>query len=269
MVPGVAMIETAISLSGQDVERAQRRAEVHKARGDFLRLMLEDTNTELQQDRKQSEDAKKQQENHQQERDRWEQRKIAMGKELTRVRNVKVGMNTTISDCHLTLENKVIDAQAWLDYYDTRPTFVRRKVNLLKKLDETARELREMAGSLKKLDETPRELLEMTGVSVLQEEEVRGFNVAKVSITAGDFFVNVGGKSWKQVNKDYKERFDFVEIEPERDEWSVYLIDHSRDMVIRTDLYMRKVLWCNQKGVNDYGNRDCVIAFIQNAFLRA
>lgn len=53
-------------------------------------------------------------------------------------------------------------------------------------------------------------------------------------------FIQNGNRSWIEVGKDGKKRWNFVETG--RDEWSIYLQDKSRDMNIQLDLHTKKVM---------------------------
>jgi len=85
----------------------------------------------------------------------------------------------------------------------------------------------------------------------------KGTNAKRVGFGNGTSkigdFVNTGGTGWQEIQFNGK-KFNFVE--QNRDEWSVYLKDNSRNVYIQLDLYTKKVKY-NQGGqapVNLYNN---------------
>jgi hypothetical protein len=67
---------------------------------------------------------------------------------------------------------------------------------------------------------------------------IDGWNVGYVQFSGGHY-ANVGGKAWAEYNTAGQVTFRFVE--EQRDEWSVYLNDPSRNVQIQLDLFRRKV----------------------------
>ncbi len=85
----------------------------------------------------------------------------------------------------------------------------------------------------------------------------KGTNAKRVGFGNGTSkigdFVNTGGTGWQEIQFNGK-KFNFVE--QNRDEWSVYLKDNSRNIYIQLDLYTKKVKY-NAAGdppVNLYNN---------------
>ena len=72
---------------------------------------------------------------------------------------------------------------------------------------------------------------------------VNGWNVTKVVYSSSGQpmgrFVKTGRKQWTEYSKHNNLTFHFVE--QQRDEWSVYLYDASRDVYIQLDLHRKKV----------------------------
>jgi len=68
--------------------------------------------------------------------------------------------------------------------------------------------------------------------------QTNGRNVNKVNYAKGSFTENTAGK-WIE-NATNGERFTFAETN--RDDWSVYLYDKSRDISIQLDLYKKKII---------------------------
>lgn len=54
-------------------------------------------------------------------------------------------------------------------------------------------------------------------------------------------FVHKGGKNWVETGANNEVRFNFSEMA--RDDWSVYLKDHSRNVHIQLDLHTRKIMY--------------------------
>lgn len=67
-----------------------------------------------------------------------------------------------------------------------------------------------------------------------------GINVAQVLFDGGMFTWD-GATSWTEGGADGNPRFQFEESD--RDEWSVYLYDRSRDVKIQLDLHRGKILY--------------------------
>lgn len=59
--------------------------------------------------------------------------------------------------------------------------------------------------------------------------------------TFGRFRQEEGTKNWQEFDKDGKVTFNFVENN--RDEWSVYLLDSSRDVSIQIDIWTSKIIY--------------------------
>ena len=66
--------------------------------------------------------------------------------------------------------------------------------------------------------------------------QVNGRNVTKVNYNGGSFTNTSPGK-WSEVNRDGSHNFN----ETNRDEWSVYMIDPSRDISIQLDLWKKEI----------------------------
>ena len=73
---------------------------------------------------------------------------------------------------------------------------------------------------------------------------VNGRNVKVVSHSGG-VFADQGNGTWIEVNADNKNGIRFKETN--RDEWSVYLFDSSRNVQIQLDLYRKKVVYSNSQ----------------------
>lgn len=73
--------------------------------------------------------------------------------------------------------------------------------------------------------------------------DVNGWNVEWVTIGNGSFRKQADG-SWAELDANQRPVFRFTETN--RDEWSVYLNDSSRDVQLQLDLFRRKVTY----GVN-------------------
>lgn len=79
-------------------------------------------------------------------------------------------------------------------------------------------------------------------------ERVDGSNLARVDF-AGGWFELRGGR-WAEYGLDGRPRFHFEETG--RDEWSVYMIDRSRDVAIQLDVHRRMVTFSeNGRGRTD------------------
>jgi len=85
-----------------------------------------------------------------------------------------------------------------------------------------------------------RPLYGITGSSA----RVDGYNAISVNYPGG-FFRLGGGKQWVEVNQNGRYQF----VEENRDEWSVYLYDRSREVRIQLDLY-RKEIFISSPGQN-------------------
>jgi hypothetical protein len=74
---------------------------------------------------------------------------------------------------------------------------------------------------------------------------VKGFNVQRADFGNGGTrlgaYVQIGPKSWKETNAQDQTRFKFKEVN--RDEWSVYLNDPSRNVSIQIDLFRKKIIY--------------------------
>lgn len=68
--------------------------------------------------------------------------------------------------------------------------------------------------------------------------DINGWNVDYVQF-GGGYYAQVGDKAWAEYNTAGQVTFRFVETQ--RDEWSVYLNDPSRNVQIQLDLFRRKV----------------------------
>ena len=72
---------------------------------------------------------------------------------------------------------------------------------------------------------------------------VKGYNLQRADFGSGGVrlgaYVQTGPKNWKEVNAQDQTRFKFKEVN--RDEWSVYLNDPSRNVSIQIDLFRKKI----------------------------
>jgi hypothetical protein len=72
---------------------------------------------------------------------------------------------------------------------------------------------------------------------------VKGYSVQRADFGSGGTrlgaYVQTGPKSWKEVGAQDQTRFKFKEVN--RDEWSVYLNDPSRNVSIQIDLFRKKI----------------------------
>ncbi|MBE9029761.1 hypothetical protein IQ266_08480 [filamentous cyanobacterium LEGE 11480] len=69
---------------------------------------------------------------------------------------------------------------------------------------------------------------------------VKGYTVKRVN-HAGGFFASRRNGNWVEINRPNRARFNFKETH--RDEWSVYLLDRSRNVRIQLDLHRKKVIY--------------------------
>lgn len=83
---------------------------------------------------------------------------------------------------------------------------------------------------------TKRDLYRITSGS----SKLSGWLVKNVAFNNGAF-VNRGNKNWVETGASNEVRFNFSEIA--RDDWSVYLKDHSRNVHIQLDLHTRKIMY--------------------------
>ena len=70
--------------------------------------------------------------------------------------------------------------------------------------------------------------------------QVNGYSVAQV-FHAGGSFSNAGGGQWEELNDRGQVTFRFQE--QQRDEWSVYLYDASRNVSLQLDLHRRQIFY--------------------------
>lgn len=75
-------------------------------------------------------------------------------------------------------------------------------------------------------------------------ERVDGSNLARVDFAGGSFELRDG--RWAEYDLDGRPRFRFEETS--RDEWSVYMIDRSRNVAIQLDVYRRMVTFSEHGG---------------------
>lgn len=83
---------------------------------------------------------------------------------------------------------------------------------------------------------TTRDLYRITSGS----SKLSGWLVKNVTFNKGAF-VDKGGKRWVETGTRNEVRFNFSEVA--RDDWSVYLKDHSRNVNIQLDLHTRKIMY--------------------------
>jgi hypothetical protein len=76
---------------------------------------------------------------------------------------------------------------------------------------------------------------------------VKGDNVQRADYGTGGvkfgYYAQTGPKNWKEVNEKDQTHFKFNEVN--RDEWSVYLNDPSRNVSIQIDLFRKKISYRN------------------------
>ncbi|WP_346892027.1 MliC family protein [uncultured Roseibium sp.] len=70
--------------------------------------------------------------------------------------------------------------------------------------------------------------------------QVNGYNVSQVFHSRGSFS-QAGGGQWEELNDQGRVTFRFQE--QQRDEWSVYLYDASRNVSLQLDLHRRQILY--------------------------
>jgi membrane-bound inhibitor of C-type lysozyme len=70
--------------------------------------------------------------------------------------------------------------------------------------------------------------------------QVNGYNVSQVFHSGGSFS-QAGGGQWDELNDQGRVSFRFRE--QQRDEWSVYLYDASRNVSLQLDLHRRQILY--------------------------
>jgi hypothetical protein len=70
--------------------------------------------------------------------------------------------------------------------------------------------------------------------------EVNGRNVEAVRHSKGSF-MDLGSGNWGEADLENTIRFQFQETN--RDDWSVYLLDESRNVTIQLDLHRKKVVY--------------------------
>ena len=80
--------------------------------------------------------------------------------------------------------------------------------------------------------------------------QTNGRNVGKVVYSGGGgasgMFVKTTGKNWVERSRTSNAKFKFVERN--RDDWSVYLYDRSRNVNIQLDLHRKKVIYSQGNG---------------------
>ncbi|PVB62811.1 MliC family protein [Labrenzia sp. 011] len=72
------------------------------------------------------------------------------------------------------------------------------------------------------------------------QRQVNGYNVSQVFHSGGSFSQS-GGNQWEELNDRGRVAFRFQE--QNRDEWSVYLFDASRNVSLQLDLHRRQILY--------------------------
>lgn len=82
-------------------------------------------------------------------------------------------------------------------------------------------------------------LVELRGRCVKHKPQVKGYNVQIITHANQGSFAQIGKGQWAEYNNRGQITFKFVERN--RDEWSVYLYDQSRDVNIQLDLHRKKV----------------------------
>lgn len=75
---------------------------------------------------------------------------------------------------------------------------------------------------------------------VVNDRVVNGRNVTAVSFDKGGY-IALGNGNWKETNDQGKTTFRFKETG--RDDWSVYLLDPSRNVTIQLDLHRKMVVY--------------------------
>jgi hypothetical protein len=76
--------------------------------------------------------------------------------------------------------------------------------------------------------------------SAQSKKMINGGNVSSVRHSKGSY-ANRGNGQWVEVNSKNQVTFNFQETQ--RDEWSVYLLDSSRNVQIQLDLHRKKVIY--------------------------
>src|SRR5688572_13521031 len=77
-----------------------------------------------------------------------------------------------------------------------------------------------------------------------QAERVDGSNLARAAFAEGRF--EQSGGRWIEYGRDGQARFEFEETG--RDQWSVYLLDRSRNVAIQLDVHRRMVTYAENGG---------------------
>ncbi|MBE9029762.1 DUF3421 domain-containing protein [filamentous cyanobacterium LEGE 11480] len=77
--------------------------------------------------------------------------------------------------------------------------------------------------------------------SIKQQTKVNGRNVNYIRHSKQGYYINHGKGIWYEGNAGNPTEFKFQEVQ--RDEWSVYLLDRSRNVRIQLDLHRKKVIY--------------------------
>jgi hypothetical protein len=86
----------------------------------------------------------------------------------------------------------------------------------------------------------PAKLSSDTNKISLSQAVIKGNNVKVVTHSVGSF-IDLGNGIWGEADLQKKIRFNFQETA--RDEWSVYLLDKSRNVNIQLDLFRKKIVY--------------------------
>ena len=127
---------------------------------------------------------------------------------------------------HRKFSFKETHRDAWSVYLHDQSRNVRLQLDMHRK----------MVGYSDGNNPTKRDLYRITSGS----SKLSGWLVKKVKFNKGAF-VYKGSKRWVETGSRNEVRFNFSEVA--RDDWSVYLKDHSRNVHIQLDLRTRKIMY--------------------------
>jgi len=83
----------------------------------------------------------------------------------------------------------------------------------------------------------------------ISKQDAPALTVTSVYYDSGEF-VQISQEEWRETNYEYGDEYYFWE--EDRDEWSVYLYDESRDVYVRLDLWTQEVLADENDGQGEY-----------------
>ena len=111
------------------------------------------------------------------------------------------------------------------------------------------RRLYEIQGSSKKAVQAPPPNRQSAGTPPRQAPAVNGRNVTEVTFGRGNqrfgTYTQTGNRQWQEIPARGGRRLNFTETN--RDAWSVYLHDRSRNVRIQLDLHTKKVMYSDAK----------------------